>query len=75
MPLLRAPHPTLELSAWPTGRRAALYLLSQRRHDVVLFPDAYAWVMHGVIINHHEPQETADTANATWEAGIQLVFR
>lgn len=38
-----------------------------------LFPDAYAWMVHRVIINHREPQQTADTANATWEAGTQLV--
>lgn len=40
-------------------------LLSQRGHDVFLFPGTYAWVMPGVVINHSEPQQAADTADAT----------
>lgn len=66
-PVLRSPHG----HRW----RGERYLLSQRGHDVLLFPDTYAWVMHGVIINHGEPQQTADTADATWEGGTQSVFR
>lgn len=53
----------------PTGRRGALYLLSQRGHDVLLFPDTYARVTHGVIVNHREPQDTAAAAHAAWKPG------
>lgn len=38
-----------------------------------LFPHTYAWVIHGIIVNHCEPQGTADTANATWEVGMKLL--
>lgn len=55
--------------------RGAQYLLSQRGHDVLLFPDADAWVTRGVIVDHCEPQQTAHAAKATWEARTQLVFR